>query len=158
MQRCPKCKSSKNDDDFYKNPKTKSGFSTYCKSCAINATKFSPSRKPERRKQWRDSNIESEMLGASKKRAKAKNLPHTITREDIIIPDVCPVFGIRMYPGTGRGAKHDAPSLDRIRPELGYIPGNVRVISYLANAMKRDASPEQLRLFAEWVLREGESG
>ncbi len=70
------------------------------------------------------------------------------------IPDVCPVLGISLYPGTGRGPGHNAPSLDRIVPALGYVPGNVQVISHLANSMKRDASPEQLRLFAEWVLKE----
>lgn len=30
--------------------------------------------------------------------------------------------------------RYDSPSLDRIRPELGYVPGNVRVILYCLNA------------------------
>lgn len=29
-------------------------------------------------------------------------------------------------------------------PELGYVKGNVRVISYRANALKRDASVQEL--------------
>ena len=30
--------------------------------------------------------------------------------------------------------RYDSPSLDRITPELGYVPGNVRVILYCLNA------------------------
>lgn len=106
------------------------------------------------KKRWHDANITSEMISASKKRARKAGVPHTITRADIVVPDVCPVLGIPLYPGTGRGAKPNAPSLDRIIPELGYVPGNIQVISYLANTMKNSATPEQLVLFAEWVLRE----
>lgn len=43
-------------------------------------------------------------------------------------------------------------SLDRIIPELGYVPGNVQVISQLANAMKWDSTREERIAFANWVL------
>ena len=43
-------------------------------------------------------------------------------------------------------------SLDRIIPELGYVPGNVQVISQLANAMKWDSTREERLTFANWVL------
>jgi hypothetical protein len=43
-------------------------------------------------------------------------------------------------------------SLDRIIPELGYIKGNVRVISLLANQMKWNATKEQLLTFCRGVL------
>lgn len=71
-----------------------------------------------------------------------------------MIPETCPVLGIPLFPGIGRGPQHNAPTLDRIVPDLGYVPGNIRVMSHLANSMKRDATPEQLRTFAEWVLEE----
>jgi hypothetical protein len=126
----------------------------YCKLCAGKSNKASPSTSPDRRKEWRDSNLESEMISSSKRRAHKAGVPHTITKTDIVIPEMCPVFGIPLYPGIGRGPQHNAPSLDRIVPELGYVPGNVQVISHLANSMKRDASSEQLVQFAEWVLKE----
>lgn len=48
---------------------------------------------------------------------------------------------------------HDAsPSVDRINPHLGYVPGNVQVISYKANSMKRNCTMEELLMFAETVL------
>lgn len=43
--------------------------------------------------------------------------------------------------------------LDRISPELGYIVGNVQIISLLANTMKNEANASEMRQFAEWALR-----
>jgi hypothetical protein len=43
--------------------------------------------------------------------------------------------------------------LDKIVPELGYVKGNVQVISTLANTMKNQASIEQLLTFAHSVIR-----
>ena len=153
MKLCPKCRAEKPESEFFKNRRTKDGLGVYCKVCAVASNKSSPSTSSKRRKEWRDGNLESEMISSSKKRARKAGVPHAITKSDIIIPDVCPVLGIPLYPGTGRGPQHNAPSLDRIVPELGYVPGNVQVISHLANSMKRDATPDQLRLFAEWVLK-----
>jgi hypothetical protein len=36
-----------------------------------------------------------------------------------------------------------------MNPELGYVPGNVAVISRKANLMKNDASSEELLAFAK---------
>jgi hypothetical protein len=68
-----------------------------------------------------------------------------------IAPEVCPVFGVPMT--TGKRVLHDwSPSVDKIDKKKGYVRGNIQIISYLANAMKRDASPERLNQFARWVL------
>jgi len=49
------------------------------------------------------------------------------------------------------GARPDSPSVDRIRPELGYVPGNVAVISVKANFIKGNATAAEIRLVAEWL-------
>jgi hypothetical protein len=41
-----------------------------------------------------------------------------------------------------------SPSLDRIIPERGYVPGNVRVVSDRANRLKGKRSLEELRRLA----------
>lgn len=53
-----------------------------------------------------------------------------------------------MVPGT-----ETAPSLDRIDSSKGYISGNVKVISKRANAIKNDATLEELLLIVEYVKK-----
>ena len=43
-----------------------------------------------------------------------------------------------------------APSLDRLIPELGYVKGNIAVVSTRANIIKRDATPEELMKVAKF--------
>jgi len=69
-----------------------------------------------------------------------------------VAPDRCPVFDKR-FTDRGAGFSPWSPSIDKINPKRGYVRGNVQVISMLANAMKRDATPAQLQQFAHWVLR-----
>ena len=94
----------------------------------------------------------------AKLRAKKYGIEFTITREDIKVPMHCPVFGFPLVPGTGisgrAGGNFNSPSLDKIDPSKGYIPGNIQVISHLANMMKHNATASQLRQFAEWILRQ----
>lgn len=67
-----------------------------------------------------------------------------------IAPTKCPVFGKKLV--KGKGQSHDwSPSVDKIIPSKGYVRGNIQIISYLANKMKQDASPQQLKQFAQWV-------
>lgn len=46
-----------------------------------------------------------------------------------------------------------APSLDRIDPKRGYVPGNVVVISRMANTIKQDASLGQIGKVYRWLKR-----
>lgn len=90
------------------------------------------------------------MLKTAKWRAEKAGVPCTITIEDIVIPELCPVLGIPLQIGT-RGFTNNSPTLDRIRPELGYVPGNVAVISLRANRIKNDAGLVELEAVANWL-------
>jgi hypothetical protein len=69
-----------------------------------------------------------------------------------VFPETCPYLGLSL--SFGVGIQHAAsPSLDRVEPAKGYVQGNVEVISYLANAMKSNATPDQLLAFADAVFR-----
>ena len=70
-----------------------------------------------------------------------------------IAPSDCPVFGLK-FEDAPQGFSNWSPSIDKIDPKKGYIKGNIQVISTLANCMKRDATPQQLKTFAHWVLKE----
>lgn len=83
-------------------------------------------------------------------RALLKNVPCTITWKDLSYVEYCPLLEIKLNWGktSNEGGRNmDTPSLDRINPSLGYIPGNVRIISNLANMMKSSATLEQLQTF-----------
>ena len=89
----------------------------------------------------------------AKKRAKQKGINFNITKEDIVIPEFCPYLGIKLEESSNRYLdRSSVASLDRIIPELGYIKGNIEVISNLANTMKSNANKEQLIQFALKVL------
>lgn len=93
---------------------------------------------------------ERRMLQSAKERAKKKGLEFNIDFYDIVIPEFCPILGIKLQNGTGK-PQASSPSLDRIDQSRGYIKGNIQVISYKANTMKNDASVEMLLRFAKWV-------
>jgi hypothetical protein len=94
---------------------------------------------------------ETILIRSARYRARRDGYEFTITEADIVIPSRCPILDIELV--RGKGHSHEAsPSLDKIDPERGYVPGNIQVISYRANSMKRDASSQELRKFARWVL------
>jgi hypothetical protein len=87
-------------------------------------------------------------------RAKILDVPFDLTIEDLKDPGLCPLLELPLSRsvGEGTGGASNSPSVDRIIPALGYVKGNVRIISKLANAMKQDATPEQLLTFARNIV------
>lgn len=84
------------------------------------------------------------MIYTSRARAAATGLPHTIDVADLSVPTTCPVLGITIA-WSQQYATPNSPSIDRIRPELGYVPGNIRVISNRANTLKNNATVAEMR-------------
>jgi hypothetical protein len=87
------------------------------------------------------------MVQCARNRAREQGVPFDITADDISIPERCPLLGIPIVRGEGK-LHANSPSLDRLRPELGYVRGNVVVVSYRANAIKHDATPDELEMIA----------
>jgi len=104
-------------------------------------------------RQWQASNPDKFALTLLKARAKRQGIDFDITLADIPIPDKCPVLGFPLIRSAGKGPSYQSPTVDRIDPGKGYIPGNVQVISHLANRMKNSADREQLLAFARWVIK-----
>lgn len=78
----------------------------------------------------------------ARQRAARRGLPFNLRVGDIIVPPVCPALGIPILIGPTRSPS--SPSLDRIRPSLGYVRGNTRVISDKANRLKGTLDVEGL--------------
>lgn len=95
------------------------------------------------------------LWSSARKRAADHGVPFTIEPADIVIPEFCPILDIPLGRGKGRGgSRPGSPTLDRIWPELGYIPGNVAVISHRANTIKGDATCEELTRVLSWVRKQ----
>ena len=88
------------------------------------------------------------MFHNAQHRAKKKGIPFTISMDDIVIPEVCPLLEI---PLVSTHDKRDPrnPSLDQIRPGKGYTPDNIQVISSRANWLKGDATLTELKTLVE---------
>ena len=96
---------------------------------------------PERKLAWALRTIEW--------KSRKYGIPFNIKLEDFLpIPDTCPALGIPMnYEGT----RDSQPTFDRKIPSLGYVKGNVCLISHRANRMKSDATAEELQHLASWL-------
>lgn len=105
-----------------------------------------------RLRKWRRKNPVTLLLTLARYRARKFGVPFNITKADIEIPKFCPILGIRL----SRGIKHPSPkspTLDRIIPCKGYVRGNVAVISYRANSIKRDATLQELEKLVQYIKR-----
>lgn len=91
------------------------------------------------------------MLSRARKRAREYGREFSITESDVLIGKFCPVLGVPMFQTFERMPTHASPSLDRIDSSRGYVPGNVAVISYRANTLKRDATIEELEAIVAYM-------
>jgi hypothetical protein len=90
------------------------------------------------------------LFNNAKMRAKSRDLPFDLSVSDIVVPEFCPVLGVKLEVAVGH-AKANSPSIDRIDPSKGYTRDNICVISYKANTIKNDATLEQLREVVRYV-------
>ena len=138
-QACHHCKQTLPAEAFAKNRNLKNGLNRICKKCMVIYTRESRKNNPA---QW--------LYKAARNRAVHRGLEFDITRSDIIVPAICPVFGIELkYTGGKCGGYDNSPSLDRIDSSKGYVKGNIWVISWKANRLKNDASIDELRAIAD---------
>jgi hypothetical protein len=90
------------------------------------------------------------MVNSAKVRAKKTKVPFDLTFEDIVIPETCPILGLRLEHGTIQN-RDNSPSIDRLAPELGYVRENIAIISHLANRIKNNGTAAEHRLIADWM-------
>jgi len=86
----------------------------------------------------------------AKARAKKQTIPFDLEVGDIVIPDICPVLGIKLQKNIGKMGDN-SPTLDKIVPELGYVKDNIAIISLKANRMKGAANLEEINQLSRWV-------
>lgn len=90
------------------------------------------------------------MLAQAKIRSKQNGIVLDIKESDIVAESICPALNIPIFYDCSRLCDN-SPSIDRIDNTHGYIKGNVRVISWRANAIKGDATIEELMKVREYM-------
>lgn len=167
---CTKCGKEKPLEEFSRNKQGKYGRRAFCKECEhkIQNSPERLARRNELRKLRRENDeyrlarnlkdtetrhnnedsIKKALVRAAKARAKKKGIPFDITIEDFILPEKCPLLEIPLTVGYG-SSQENSYSLDKIIPDLGYVKGNVWVISNKANMIKNNASLEELKLLVK---------
>lgn len=168
---CKHCKEGKTYNELVKDRRKPDGVIAVCKKCYNNKTrkksyekhkerlkeeyKINPEKRKyakDRSKSFRENNPEAVIYGQARYRhyERFADTEFNLSIEDIVIPAACPILNVKLSkPG---GDKKYSPSLDRIDNTVGYVKGNVRVVSYKANHMKADASREELENFANNIL------
>ena len=92
-----------------------------------------------------------------KNKCLSKGVPFDISINDIDIPTHCPLLGIKLESGLPRNSPQ-SPSIDKIIPSLGYVKGNVWVISMRANTIKHNASLQEIEMLYKNLKTKIESG
>jgi len=109
-----------------------------------------PDRFKQHQLKYRKSNPKKFMVSHARRRALKVGREFTITWEDLPdIPQYCPLLGIEINVWAELSHR---PSIDRIDSSLGYIPGNVQIISQRANMLKNNATGIELLCLAVNLL------
>jgi hypothetical protein len=69
-------------------------------------------------------------------------------------PETCPCCGVPLdyaYSGASKRAKINGPSFDRVDTSKGYVRGNVEIICWRCNALKRDALLHELEAIVVYM-------
>jgi len=150
------CNQSKKWDEFGMSRTGTNGRKSVCKMCESLRRKLPEARTAQRayRIAERLENPCKRLLKASKSRSRDHNISLSDVEEAYKrCNGKCPVIGC------GRsfrldctpGDRYSAPSLDRIDSSLGYVSGNIWVICFECNHLKRDHSAARLSGLAESI-------
>jgi len=177
VKTCTKCKIEKPINCFHKNKNEKDELKCWCKNCTkrydneyyinnrpkiLEKGKNSPVKKAYRKRTkkkqsrynifYKKNNLAKVMIHQSRRRARQKEIEHTITEQDIqdLLDQrrnnngkyICPILGVEMKVNAGSGKCNlpDSISLDRIDVSKGYVVGNVDFISRRANSIKNNGT------------------
>lgn len=156
---CSKCKEEKPASDFSPRSDRPIGLYSCCKRCKA----ASRSKRYHERK--REDPVAAWVRGAAnnaKDRARRTGTPYELSKKEVRkaldhCRRKCAYCGKALDFQCSLDNRWDAPSLDKVVPRLGYVPSNIVVCCYRCNAVKNDASPQELRALADAIELVAES-
>lgn len=139
---CSRCEKSKPHTEFRKQYRSGVSFPrAWCRICDNETRNAATKKTPEARLAWAFRTIRN--------KCGRQNIPFDLTFEDFLpIPTICPAY---KTPMNYDGDRDQQPTFDRIIPELGYVKGNVWLISHRANRMKSDGTLAEHEQLVEWL-------
>ena len=160
IKRCGTCKEHKPLSEFCKRKTSKDGLNGRCRSCQKkyddNVCRF---------KRWFESKKSAAKRRGIKFTIKPQDIPGVSVREYNIItrkksttwkaeeyPKMCHEWGIELDWGMN-GLQYNSPSLDRINPKLGYIPGNVRLVCQSYNGAKSNCPADKWDILEKKIAK-----
>ena len=161
-KRCPACAQTLPTTDFHRDKGTLDGLRCWCKSCVRKRfLEFKDSdnykrrlgKYAEKRKILRKTSPQEvwvfDAFHNAKKRAGTLGVEFSITKEQLqqLLTERCPLLGVPFSFGH-RKTVPTTPTIDRKDPKLGYVLGNVWVVSAKANRIKSDASTDEIERVA----------
>lgn len=106
-----------------------------------------PAKKKDRRMRQRDAQPWAWLVKGAKGRAAKKKVPFLLPADwaEKQWTGFCAVTGLPFdLTKRGSGPAPRSPSIDRIRPEIGYTPGNCRIILLCINWLKHTGTDEEM--------------
>ena len=150
---CSKCGEVKPLSEFTRVSRNKSGYGARCLVCEREKNRaYIQSGKKSRHiakdpVRWKLQKLAKD----SRCRAKKAGIDHDLDLNYLleILPKCCPYLGTKFYwevsTGFGRQNPHPrSPSIDRIDSSKGYVKDNVAIVSHRANAIKNNATEQEL--------------
>lgn len=142
-KRCSKCREVKSTTEFSVRPNRPSGFYSSCKACksAARSRRYRERKSEDPVGLWLDN-----ALNWSKSRANTKGYKHDLTREQLAeaLGDCCYYCDVEFNFHSTRRKKKRSPTIDRIDTDKGYHQDNIVVCCHRCNAIKSDASYDEL--------------
>lgn len=146
MKECRGCKVEKDESQFPVRKDRGGKLRPYCRDCASNIVKVR-------------YNVHKETspfkLKCSKARSRSQYLkvPFDLTPEylESIWTGYCPVLKEKIHLYEVDRSDEFAAELDRFKPELGYVQGNVTFLSRRVNRLKNNVTTKELRQLLEWM-------
>lgn len=89
-----------------------------------------------------------------KTKARRLGLPFDLRTDDLIVPDYCPVLGIKLVRGVG-GRQDNAATVDRLNPKKGYVRDNIIIVSNLVNDVRSTATADQILRIGKFYKKMG---
>ena len=163
---CSKCEGSyPATRKFFTSANNRSGLHANCKECLRKAGRLGVSKISENRRKRKVKDPCRErgksLRQAMRERALKVNVPFdtdfftaSYLSKWLFEVKTCPCCGVELLQtySFNRVVAKNSPSFDRVRPELGYVQGNVALICHRCNTLKSDFTLTDLQRMMDWVV------